>query len=53
MAEPVPNQPPATVALIVDPAQKKQLRNTFICWEIATLALGIYIGKKVWEPPTT
>lgn len=48
MAE--PSQPPATVALIVDPEQKKKLRNTFICWEVATLALGIYIGKKVWEP---
>jgi hypothetical protein len=50
MADAVPEQAPSTVTLIVNPEQKKELRNTFILWELATLALGIYIGKKVWEP---
>ena len=52
MAEAASSQPAASVALIVDAEQKRKLRNTFICWELATLALGVYIGKKVWEPPT-
>lgn len=47
-----PTQPASSVTLIVDPNQSKKLRNTFICWELVTLGLGIYIGKKVWEPKT-
>lgn len=50
---PALTQPPASVTLIVDPSQKKQLRNTFVFWEVSTFVLGLYVGKKIWEPATS
>lgn len=49
-AQPVAVQAPSTVTLIVDPQQQKQLRNTFVFWEVLTFGLGVYVGKKIWEP---
>lgn len=58
MADAVAN-PPAVLAplpqssnvmLLVDDNQKRAMRNTFLFWEFATLALGIYVGKKLAEP---
>ncbi len=44
---------PGSVVLLVDENQKRQMRNTFLFWEAATLALGIYVGKKFFEPKGT
>ncbi len=41
---------PKTVVLLVDDNQVRSMRNTFVFWEFVTLGLGIYIGKKVFEP---
>lgn len=50
-AQPVAVQAPSTVTLIVDPQQQKQLRNTFVFWEILTFGLGVFVGKKLFEAP--
>jgi hypothetical protein len=44
---------PKSVVLLVDPNQVRTMRNTFVFWEFVTLGLGIYIGKKVFEPAPT
>lgn len=41
---------PGNVVLLVDANQVRSMRNTFVFWEFVTLGLGIYIGKKVFEP---
>lgn len=51
MAEEITTTPkPSGVMLLVDENQSRSMRNTFIFWEVATLALGLYIGKKLGEP---
>ena len=41
---------PSGVMFLVDENQSRTMRNTFIFWEAVTLALGLYIGKKLGEP---
>jgi hypothetical protein len=41
---------PQSVVLLVDENQRRAMRNTFVFWELATLALGIYVGKKFFAP---
>ena len=41
---------PSGVLLLVDENQTRTMRNTFLFWEAVTLALGLYIGKKLGEP---
>lgn len=49
-APPLTTVPAGSVVLLVDENQKRQMRNTFLFWEFATLGLGIYVGKKLFEP---
>lgn len=49
-APPLTTVPAGSVVLLVDENQKRQMRNTFLFWEALTLGLGIYVGKKMFEP---
>ena len=49
-ALPLTTVPAGSVVLLVDENQKRQMRNTFLFWEALTLGLGIYVGKKMFEP---